>query len=77
MPEIIERNVNINNFEFLSPVTAASLLNTCRLEELIALQKGETFNSKESMKQLIKKWLDLSLDIQKTAKSHLTNSPCD
>ncbi len=62
-------NIKIDTTEVVTPISAAVLLNTLRLEELIALQKGETFDSQKSLENIIKLWCDVSLALLKKMTS--------
>jgi hypothetical protein len=58
-------NINIDTPELITPVSAAVLMNTLRLEELIALQKGESFDQEKALESIITQWCDLTLAIFK------------
>jgi len=61
----ISMNINIDTPELITPISAAVLMNTLRLEELIALQKGESFDQKKALESIITQWCDLTLAIFK------------
>jgi hypothetical protein len=61
----ISMNINIDTPELITPISAAVLMNTLRLEELIALQKGESFDQKRALESIITQWCDLTLAIFK------------
>jgi len=57
--------INIDTPELITPIAAAVLLNTVRLEELIALQKSEPFDEKKALEFIITQWCDLTLTLFK------------
>ena len=57
--------INIDTPELITPISAAVLLNTLRLEELIALQKGEAFDQKKALESIITLWCDVTLALFK------------
>jgi hypothetical protein len=57
--------INIDTPELITPISSAILLNTLRLEELIALQKGESFDQKKALESIITQWCDLTLALFK------------
>jgi hypothetical protein len=58
-------NIKIDTPELVTPISAAVLLNTLRLEELIALQKGESFDQKKALESIITLWCDVTLALFK------------
>jgi hypothetical protein len=68
-------NINIDTPELITPISAAVLLNTLRLEELIALQKGESFDQKKSLESIITLWCDLTLALFKKMTPAPTSKP--
>jgi len=68
MTDEIIHNITINNIDFLAPVSAAILQNTLRLEELIALKKGENFNREKTFETIVTEWSRLIVGIQETAR---------
>lgn len=68
MSEDVVTHININNIELLAPVVAANLLNTVRLEELIALQKGKEFNRETAMLNIIQSWSKLTTGLREAQK---------
>jgi len=58
-------NINIDTPELITPISAAVLMNTLRLEELIALQKGESFDQKKALESIITQWCDITLALFK------------
>jgi hypothetical protein len=57
--------INIDTPELITPISAAILMNTLRLEELIALQKGASFDQKKSLESIITQWCDITLALFK------------
>jgi hypothetical protein len=68
-------NINIDTPELITPISAAVLLNTLRLEELIALQKGESFDQKKALESIITLWCDLTLALFKKMTPEPTSKP--
>ena len=68
-------NINIDTPEIITPISAAVLLNTLRLEELIALQKGESFDQKKALESIITLWCDVTLALFKKMTPGLTTKP--
>jgi hypothetical protein len=68
-------NINIDTPELITPISAAVLLNTLRLEELISLQKGESFDQKEALESIITQWCDLTLVLFKKMTPQSTPKP--
>jgi hypothetical protein len=68
-------NINIDTPELITPISAAVLLNTLRLEELIALQKGESFDQKKALESIITLWCDLTLALLKKMTPAPTHKP--
>ena len=62
-------NVNLNPYELLAPVISASLLNTLKTSELIALQKNEQFDATSELANILNQWFTLATTIQTTLKS--------
>ena len=58
-------NINIDTPELITPISAAILMNTLRLEELITLQKGESFDQKKALESIITQWCDITLALFK------------
>ena len=54
-------NINIDTPKSITPISAFVLLNTLRLEELIALQKGQSFDQKKALESIITLWCDLNI----------------
>ena len=50
-------SINFNQFEMLSPVISASLINAFLTKKLIAVQKGEEIDEVQSRQSLISTWL--------------------
>ena len=71
----ISMNINIDTPELITPISAAVLMNTLRLEELIALQKGESFDHKKALESIITQWCDLTLAIFKKMTPELSPKP--
>lgn len=61
-------NVNINTIEILAPVSAAILLNTVAVKELIALQKGEAFDRAKAIEDSMVEWSAIIPPIQDAAR---------
>jgi hypothetical protein len=68
-------NIHIDTPELITPISAAVLLNTLRLEELIALQKGESFDQKKALESIITLWCDLTLALLKKMTPEPTSKP--
>jgi hypothetical protein len=68
-------NIKIDTPELVTPISAAVLLNTLRLEELIALQKGQPFDQKKSLESIITLWCDLTLALFKKMTVDPTSKP--
>lgn len=68
-------NIKIDTPELVTPISAAVLLNTLRLEELIALQKGEPFDQQKSLESIITLWCDLTLALFKKMTVDPTSKP--
>jgi hypothetical protein len=60
-------SINFNQFEMLSPVISASLINAFLTKKLIAVQKGEEIDEVQSLQSLISTWLELTAQIDKYA----------
>ena len=60
-------SINFNQFEMLSPVISASLINAFLTKKLIAVQKGEEIDEVQSLQSLISTWLKLTAQIDKYA----------
>ena len=58
-------NINIDTPELITPISAAILMNTLRLEELITLQKGGSFDQKKALESIITQWCDITLALFK------------
>jgi hypothetical protein len=67
--------INIDTPELITPISSAVLLNTLRLEELIALQKGEPFDQKKAIESIITQWCDLTLALFKRMTPEPTSKP--
>ena len=61
-------NLNLNSLELLAPLTAATLQNTLCLEELIALQKGQTFDRNAVIDSTINNWMTFTKLIAEKAR---------
>lgn len=61
-------NINVNTIELLAPVSAAILLNTVAVKELIALQKGESFDRQKAISDSIVEWSAIIPPIQDAAR---------
>jgi hypothetical protein len=68
-------NINIDTPELITPISAAVLMNTLRLEELIALQKGESFDQKKALESIITQWCDITLALFKKMTPGPTTKP--
>jgi|GEM_PF-2740122 len=71
----IYMNIKIDTPELITPISAAVLLNTLRLEELIALQKGQSFDQKKALESIITLWCDLTLAVFKKMTSEPAPKP--
>ena len=58
-------NINVDTPELITPISAAVLLNTLHLKELITLQKGGSFDQRKALESIITQWCDLTLAILK------------
>ena len=67
--------INIDTPELITPISSAVLLNTLRLEELMALQKGESFDQKKALESIITQWCDLTLALLKKMTPEPTPRP--
>ena len=67
--------ITIDTPELITPISAAVLLNTVRLEELIALQEGKSFDHKKALESIITQWCDLTLTLFKKMTPEPTPKP--
>jgi hypothetical protein len=67
--------INIDTPELITPISAAVLMNTLRLEELIALQKGASFDQKKALESIITQWCDITLALFKKMTPEPTIKP--
>jgi len=52
-----------NRRKTVPPIVAATMQNTMRLSELIALQKGEPFDKDKELKEMLIQWESLTKDL--------------